>query len=217
MMKRLFFNLLAVGVVFIASGCGAKDTPQQTVEDFRAAIVNSDQAAFLACFDASALQQQLLVATFDMEMALRAFRVQVAEAFGEPASHQFGADDPFITLMKMDPDELSFDVEGDRASLNNIRGFWEFTKVDGEWKITLGHMAASPEHVTKGVATMGLVGGVYREMIPQVTQEGMTVKQLQADLRAGMDALRAQHAYTEHQPPSTHDHAEDDGESVEPE
>jgi hypothetical protein len=215
-MKKLLHIVLLGGLMLSVVGCG-EDTPQQTVETLRTAMLNSDQAGFLSCFDASDPQKQLLAATFDMEIAQLAFRSEVTEVFGPSAAEKFGGDNPFVALVAMDPDEFSFTVDGDRASLDGVRGFWEFAKVDGEWKIALGYMVAEPAQIDKGVTTMGLVEQVYRAMFPKVSQEGMTVEQLQADLLESMDALRRQHAYTEHEAPSSHVAPEENQETPTPE
>ena len=194
--------LLAALLLVVAAGqVHAAETPLQAAMDFRDAVINGDEAAFLACFDAGPYQQQMIGAMFSLMQSHSALNDALLDAFGEQGVAEFygeGGKDPYREIASVTEEDLTVEISGDEATVTKDGDSddpLQLVNKGGEWLIVFPQAEpTSPEEVEQaeqGVRAMEAMAQAINDVAAMVHDEGMTPASLQEQV-----AVRVQAAMT---------------------
>ena len=188
----ILIAVLALPVVAVAES-GA-DTPAEAVLNLRDALIDGDQEAFVACFDANELEAQMLGAFFRMAEAAINLDEEVTEAFGEEAAATFSEDGPgdlFGELEDVTEDDLLVEIDGDAATvvLSNVDEIDEpmdLVLTDDGWLITFDDEPPSAEEAEQAIRMIDAMAQVMNNVADSASDDGMTVEALKEQLEEEM-------------------------------
>jgi len=206
--------LLTASLMLLAIGCGASterassgesnrhpefDAVIQAFMDFRNALLDRDEEAFVSCVDGREAEIEFYRSMFRIGRAVQNFREKVDARFGpEIADELCGQQDP-IAFMANDvamvgEDDLVIDIRGDTAMCQlKERPDTEplrLAKKDERWRVVL-EAPADPanEDATMIAPTLIAMSEIWNDMAERVDDEGMDPERLKHEMEMKMAAF----------------------------
>ncbi|MHC4984723.1 MAG: hypothetical protein ACYTFO_01070 [Planctomycetota bacterium] len=176
----------------------AAETPVQAALDLRDAVIEGDQDAFVACFDAGEYQQRTLGAMFAFLMAQQALNEAVLGAFGEEGAAEFHggeSEDPFGEIAAITEDDLIVEVDGDEATIQKVGEEDDdplhLVRTDGDWLIVFDEQDEPTsqeeiEEIEQGLQTVEAMTQVFNNVAEMADDEGMTPEALKEQMSMQM-------------------------------
>jgi hypothetical protein len=181
---------LAACVAALAAGCGGggQDTPKATVEKMFKSLKNGDRAQFMACFEATPEQTELLGSMAGVAEASKKLEDCCIKKFGEDAwkksqSGKQGAR-PFAEEPPLDKAEVKMD--GDKATMNmpGQSQVMNLVKKGSVWKIDAASMApaTSADDVKRAAKMMDAMANALNVAAAEADKSGATMQSVQAKM-----------------------------------
>ncbi len=171
-------------VALCAVGCGPKEasTPKEAAKLMAEAIESGDKDQYLAQFDATEDEKELLGAQFDMMSAMREYHKKMKDAYGE--KHKGKMD---INTDEIDKADVKIDGDTAKLTVPGQMGAMDLVKKDGAWKVDLGDRLAKDQE--KGIKMMKAQVEAFESVMDDIGKEGETVdsigkKLMQAQMKA---------------------------------
>ena len=155
-------------------------TPEQTLENMRAALLAGDREGFLSVYDANEAQRRFLSEVYNSVQATRTLDKAVLEAFGPEGAATFGLD--FEEMMSgMRADRVVYNEDGMRAAVTPKAGTVSMlNKIDGVWLMDpSAGVPTDPGEFKAGISQLQTQRRIFEEVAAEAAKPGMTPEKLQ--------------------------------------